>query len=165
MTHQLNLSTPSGHLLLTEEDGTITAIRWTSDIPSADTPSALLQQAAEQITGYFHGRIRQFSLPLRPSGTPFQQQVWKALQAIPYGQTRTYAQIAASIGRPHAVRAVGGACHRNPIAVVIPCHRVIGSNGTLTGYAGGTDTKRFLLQCEQAYTPIPLFSTPAGNKF
>ena len=88
-------------------------------------------------------------LPLAPAGTPFQQRVWRALEAIPYGETRTYAQIAAAVGNPRAVRAVGGANHRNPLPVVIPCHRVIGADGSLTGYAGGLERKTLLLGLER----------------
>ena len=91
------------------------------------------------------------TLPLKPGGTPFQQRVWKALQNIPYGQTRSYADVAAAIGSPQATRAVGGANNRNPIAIVIPCHRVVGANGKLTGYAGGLQLKQRLLDLERAH--------------
>ncbi|MBO0838982.1 MAG: methylated-DNA--[protein]-cysteine S-methyltransferase, partial [Actinobacteria bacterium] len=101
-----------------------------------------------QLDAYFAGELTEFSLPLAPAGTQFQRQVWAALQQIPYGQTWSYGQLAEKIGNPAAVRAVGLANGRNPIAVVIPCHRVIGADGSLTGYGGGLDRKRFLLDLE-----------------
>ena len=111
--------------------------------------AALLRRAARELEEYFAGERRDFTLPLAPAGTPFQQRVWRALEAIPYGETRTYAQIAAAVGNPRAVRAVGGANHRNPLPVVIPCHRVIGADGSLTGYAGGLERKTLLLGLER----------------
>lgn len=101
-----------------------------------------------ELQAYFHGAVKQFTVPLQPEGTPFQQEVWRALIAIPFGETRTYAQQAHMVGRPSAVRAVGAANGRNPIGIVIPCHRVIGARGVLTGYAGGLDKKEFLLKHE-----------------
>ena len=98
---------------------------------------------------YFDGKLRKFSLNLAPQGTPFQRQVWDALVQIPYGETRSYQDIARTIGNPKAVRAVGGSNARNPIAIIIPCHRVIGANGKLTGYAGGLQYKRTLLDLER----------------
>lgn len=152
MRNRLILSIPPGRLCLTEEDGALVSIQWTTEADeTTGAPSPLLREAAAQLTDYIRGKRRHFDLPLHPAGTPFQQQVWAALLRIPYGETRSYARIAADIGRPKAVRAVGGACHRNPIGIVIPCHRVVGSDGSLTGYAGGTDIKRFLLQTEQTY--------------
>jgi methylated-DNA-[protein]-cysteine S-methyltransferase len=104
--------------------------------------------AADQLAAYFAGRLTEFSLPLAPAGTPFQRRVWAGLQEIPYGDTWSYGQLAGKVGNPAAVRAVGLANGRNPIAVVIPCHRVIGADGSLTGYGGGLDRKRFLLDLE-----------------
>ena len=101
---------------------------------------------------YFAGKRQQFDLPLRPEGTPFRQQVWQALLSIPYGQTRSYRDIAASVGAPRAVRAVGGANHHNPISIIIPCHRVIGADGSLRGYGGGTAIKTALLALEREHT-------------
>lgn len=112
----------------------------------ADTP--LLVQAKAQLSEYFAGTRQEFTLPLSPKGTPFQQKVWAALQTIPYGQTRSYGEIARQIGSPKAARAVGMANHHNPIAILIPCHRVVGQNGALTGYAGGLERKKALLQLE-----------------
>ncbi|MGV8083222.1 MAG: methylated-DNA--[protein]-cysteine S-methyltransferase [Coriobacteriia bacterium] len=108
----------------------------------------LTKRAAEQLREYFVGTRREFDLPLAPEGTPFQQDCWRALQEIPYGETCSYGEIAHRIGRPKASRAVGMGNNRNPIAIVIPCHRVIGSNGSLTGYAGGLDVKQQLLVLE-----------------
>ncbi|MCA8974064.1 MAG: methylated-DNA--[protein]-cysteine S-methyltransferase [Planctomycetes bacterium] len=105
--------------------------------------------ARRQLAEYFAGRRREFELPLAPRGTPFQLEVWAALRTIPFGSTCSYADIAARIGRPNAVRAVGAANGRNPIAIIVPCHRVIGRDGSLTGYAGGLDRKRRLLQHER----------------
>ena len=102
----------------------------------------------EQLDGYFAGRRQRFDLPLAPSGTAFQRKVLAALQAIPYGETRSYKEVAAAIGKPRAVRAVGAANGRNPIPIIIPCHRVIGSDGSLTGFGGGLAAKRALLALE-----------------
>lgn len=111
-------------------------------------PDAIATEAAQQLEAYFAGDLRAFVLKLAPKGTPFQQDVWRALQTVPYGTTTTYAEIAERVGRPKAVRAVGAANGANPIAIVIPCHRIIGQDGTLTGYAGGLERKRALLDLE-----------------
>lgn len=114
-----------------------------------DPNHALLQQATRQLGEYFAGQRRQFDLALDLStGTPFQQAVWRALLDIPFGQTCSYGTVSAAIGKPSAVRAVGGAIGRNPISIVVPCHRVIGANGALTGYSGGMHRKVTLLQLE-----------------
>ena len=105
-------------------------------------------EAAGQLAEYFSGSRREFHLPLRPRGSGFQQRVWQALQQIPYGQTRSYGQIAEAIGAPKAARAVGLACNRNPLLILIPCHRVVGRDGRLVGYAGGLDRKERLLSLE-----------------
>jgi methylated-DNA-[protein]-cysteine S-methyltransferase len=112
----------------------------------------LLDQAEDQLRAYFAGKLRQFHIPLDMQGTDFQKQVWRQLQEIPYGETRSYRQIAAAIGRPNAVRAVGAANGSNPLAIVVPCHRVIGSSGKLTGYGGGLPLKKRLLELEGAWT-------------
>ena len=143
------MQSPIGLLTIEETDGAITALRFGGETVSPP-PTPLLQRAAQQLTEYFAARRRTFDLPLRPQGTVFQQAAWSALCAIPYGQTRTYAQQAAAIGNPKACRAVGMANHRNPLPLFIPCHRVIGAGGKLTGYAGGLAVKRFLLELEQA---------------
>ena len=110
---------------------------------------ALVAEARRQLDEYFEGRRRGFDLPLAPAGTPFQLRAWKALQDIPYGATRSYGEQARAMGQPRAVRAVGAANGRNPIAIVVPCHRVIGGDGGLTGYGGGLDIKRFLIELER----------------
>ena len=107
------------------------------------------QAAAEQLEAYFAGKRTTFSLPLRPAGTAFQLAVWQALTEIPYGETRSYGEIAAAVGNPKAARAVGMANNRNPISILIPCHRVIGSTGALVGYGGGLEKKLFLLELEK----------------
>lgn len=106
------------------------------------------QEAKRQLDGYFAGSLHEFDLPLEPQGTPFQLKVWQALLTIPYGRTCSYRDIAEQVGNVKAVRAVGGANGRNPLPIVVPCHRVIGSNGKLTGFGGGLDTKEFLLALE-----------------
>ena len=109
-----------------------------------------MQAAEAQLGEYFAGRRRRFELPLAPQGTPFQRQVWQALAGIPYGATVSYAQLARQIGNPAGLRAVGAANGRNPLPIVLPCHRVIGADGELTGFGGGLPVKQFLLQLEGA---------------
>ena len=121
--------------------------RWMPGASVVEEPGALVQ-LTEELTAYFEGELRAFTLPVDLHGTPFQVDVWRALQRISYGQVRSYAALAAEIGRPRAVRAVGAANGANPIPIVVPCHRVIGSNGTLTGYAGGLGLKGRLLRLE-----------------
>jgi len=106
------------------------------------------REAKSQLRAYFGGELREFSLPLDPQGTPFQHRVWRALRAIPFGQTQTYGELARGIGRPTAARAVGAANGRNPLPILVPCHRVIGQSGRLTGYAGGLKIKQALLELE-----------------
>jgi O-6-methylguanine DNA methyltransferase len=123
------------------------ARRWEPDAARVSTGPALDHLAAE-LTAYFEGRLKAFTVPLDMRGTPFQVSVWNALRSIGYGETRSYADIARAIGRPKAVRAVGAANGANPVPIIVPCHRVIGSNGKLTGYAGGLDLKLQLLERE-----------------
>lgn len=144
--------TPVGRLCIAEAEGCITGVTWgepPADAVWEETP--LLQSCKEELRSFFRGEKKTFDLPLYCKGTAFQQQVWAALREIPYGETRTYGEIAAAIGRPKAARAVGMANHRNPIAILIPCHRVIGAKGKLTGYAGGIEKKEWLLQLEQQH--------------
>jgi len=129
-------------------DEAITAISFT-DEPIGGDPTELSEAASKQINEYFMGLRTEFDLPLAPQGTDFQQKVWAALQQIPFGQTRTYKDIAVAIGDENASRAVGMANNKNPIAIVIPCHRVIGADGSLTGYAGGLEMKQTLLDLER----------------
>lgn len=145
---------PIGPLSLVEENGALVAVRWNFDLPRDATPLALpatplLRQAAAELREYFAGLRKSFTVPLAPKGTPFQQKVWAALQTIPYGETRSYKEIAAQIGNEKACRAVGMANNRNPLSIFIPCHRVVGKDGTLVGYAGGLDIKTYLLNLEK----------------
>ncbi len=113
-----------------------------------DSRHGVLLNLRRELDAYFGGRLRRFSVALEPQGTPFQKKVWAALARIPYGETRTYGEVAQAICRPSAARAVGAANGRNPIGIVLPCHRVIGASGALTGYAGGLEAKAFLLRLE-----------------
>ena len=140
------IETPIGPLTLEADENAVTAIRFSAG--GAQDASPLLDAAEAQLREYFAGARRTFDLPLAPHGTAFQRRVWMALRAIPSGETRTYGELAAAIDSPNASRAVGMANHRNPIPIIIPCHRVIGANGTLTGYAGGLEIKRRLLALE-----------------
>jgi methylated-DNA-[protein]-cysteine S-methyltransferase len=139
---------PIGPLGVAADDAGIRAVRFTG--PVADpTPNPLLVTAAEQLDEYFAGRRTGFDLPLAGSGgTPFERAVWDAIAAIPYGETATYGEIAAQAGQPDAARAVGVACNRNPLPIVVPCHRVVGAGGKLVGFGGGLPRKRFLLALE-----------------
>lgn len=155
MTYTLLLETPVGPLTVTATKTAVTEVRFGTQIPGdsilctgTDTP-VLLHQAAQELREYFSGTRRTFTLPLAPAGTEFQKKVWKALQTIPYGETRTYKQIAIQIGHNQSFRAVGMANNRNPIAIVVPCHRVVGSTGALVGYAGGLSAKTHLLNLEK----------------
>ena len=121
-----------------------------------------LQSARTQLDEYFAGERQHFELPLHPLGTPFQLDVWEALRRIPYGATISYGELARRIGKPQAMRAVGAANGRNPLPIVVPCHRVIGADGSLTGFGGGLPTKRYLLGLERALPVDDLFAMPAG---
>ena len=151
MKYRYEIETKLGIMTLIEKDGKITAICYgkeKQEIPWKKTP--LLALAQQQLLEYFAGNRQNFSLPLELEGTEFQKKVWQALQTISYGQTKTYGQIAKEIGKEKAARAVGNANHNNPIAIIIPCHRVIGANGKLTGYSAGVEKKDFLLKLEKA---------------
>jgi methylated-DNA-[protein]-cysteine S-methyltransferase len=143
---------PVGELLLTADGDALTGLymdvrRGRLD-PGPRRELPLFAEAEAQLGAYFAGELVDFDLPLAPRGSPFQLEVWEALRGIPYGETISYGELALRVGRPGAARAVGAANGRNPIGIVVPCHRVIGSNGTLTGYAGGIDRKRRLLELE-----------------
>ena len=152
------MQSPLGTLTLVGSDRGLAAILWQDADPSRvgpgaiaeDTRHPILRQAQQQLEEYFAGRRRTFSVKLDPSGTDFQNKVWKALRTILFGQTRSYGQIADQIGSRKAVRAVGAANGRNPIPIIVPCHRVIGADGTLTGFAGGLAIKAQLLALEGA---------------
>lgn len=145
------ITSPAGYLTLSAHGGVLTAADWGMCVETAAAASAqdrtVLDTAAKQLDEYFAGTRRTFDLPLAPSGTAFQLAVWDYLRTIPYGETRTYGDIARAIGKPGASRAVGMACHTNPISVIVPCHRVVGKAG-LTGYAGGLHIKKALLTLE-----------------
>jgi methylated-DNA-[protein]-cysteine S-methyltransferase len=149
---------PVGELLLTSERGMLSRLNMAlqrgkvapSPEPAWRRDDKALNQARQQLGAYFEGDLQTFDLPLHMAGTPFQKQVWQGLLAIPYGTTISYAELARRIGRPGASRAVGAANGRNPIGIIVPCHRVIGANGTLTGYGGGLDRKEWLISHESA---------------
>ncbi|MGE0830950.1 MAG: methylated-DNA--[protein]-cysteine S-methyltransferase [Hyphomonadaceae bacterium] len=124
------------------------------DLPKRSASDNVLDRARRQLDEFFAGRRKAFDLPLAPRGTPFQQSVWRALQTIPFGKTVSYGHIANQIKRPAAVRAVGAANGRNPICIIIPCHRVIGANGSLTGFGGGLERKEILLGHERGEAPL-----------
>jgi len=164
-------SSPIGPLFLAASDKGLVALEFDARLPGQqsvrpnprnlreeekkvafDESPDVLRPYQEQLEEYFSGRRREFTFPLDLRGTDFQLACWRVLSAIPYGETRTYADIARAIGKPHAFRAVGMANNRNPIAIVVPCHRVIASDGTLCGYGGGLDIKRHLLELEGALT-------------
>ena len=143
-------SSPIGVVRLTEADGFISSIELTDAADAVHTsPTPLLHEATHQILAFLEGKRKQLDFPIRMVGTPFQQRVWRALQQIPYGTTRTYGEIATAIGNPRASRAVGMACNKNPLLLIVPCHRVVGANGKLVGFAYGTDAKRWLLELEK----------------
>lgn len=145
------MPTPLRPLRIEEADDALIAIAFTDEMPRPpDTP--LLRETVRQLNAYFDGTLRVFALPIRLTGTVFRRRCWEALCAIPYGETISYGEQARRIGQPSAVRAVGGANHHNPIAIVVPCHRVIGADGTLTGYGGGLDAKAWLLQHERQHS-------------
>ncbi len=142
--------TTIGRLQIFADSEYITGISFfEKKIPNAiEKETFLIKKMRSELEEYFNGKRKSFEVPIKPSGTSFQQTVWKALLEIPYGKTCSYKQIAEIIGKPTACRAVGMANNRNPIPIIIPCHRVVGANGDLTGYAGGLDVKRKLLQIE-----------------
>jgi methylated-DNA-[protein]-cysteine S-methyltransferase len=157
MRYYSELPTPVGPITIVSDGEAITVVtmrpathviarggEWTED-------DARVAAAREQLAAYFAGELRQFSLLLAPGGTAFQKQVWAALRQIPYGETTSYGALAAALGHPGSARAVGAANRTNPIGIIVPCHRVIGADGTLTGYAGGIERKRFLLEHEAAF--------------
>lgn len=146
MTYTGTYQTPIGSLSISETEGKISEISFQSASQNHETP--LIKEAHRQISQYFAGQRQEFDLPLLIKGTPFQEKVWHELQKIPFGQTISYQELAIRAGNPKACRAVGGANNKNNIAIVIPCHRVIGKSGKLTGYAGGLKTKEFLLTLE-----------------
>lgn len=145
------MASPIGTYLIGASERGITYVNRfkEGDVIPEMNESPLLTEAKKQLEAYFSGAATAFDLPLDTAGTPFQESVWEALRAIPYGHTVSYKDIAVAINNPKAVRAVGGANNRNPISIITPCHRVIGINGKLVGYGGGMDAKEYLLQLER----------------
>jgi methylated-DNA-[protein]-cysteine S-methyltransferase len=150
------IESPVGKLKLIASDNGLAAILWEKDDPrrvrlgpiEPDPNNRFLKQAETQLKAYFKGELKKFTVPLDFKGTDFQKSVWAALLTIPFGETRSYSEIAKQIGRPEASRAVGAANGRNPISIIAPCHRVLGTNGKLTGFAGGLEAKDQLLRLE-----------------
>ncbi|MET1080965.1 MAG: methylated-DNA--[protein]-cysteine S-methyltransferase [Pseudomonas sp.] len=166
MTYYSLRPSPFGELLMLGNGRALTALYMPPHrhAPQLDTPASLdwrrddslFHEAGLQLDAYFAGQLQHFNLPLAATGTPFQQRVWRELLAIPFGETRSYGQLAQRLGMPGASRAVGLANGRNPLSIIVPCHRVIGADGSLTGYGGGLERKRWLLAHEQAHSPYRL---------
>lgn len=156
MTRHAVVDSDLGPLTVVEQEGALAGLYLPEqrhrppDERLGSRDDAVLPAVREQLALYFAGQLEDFDVPLTPRGTPFQARVWAALREVPYGTTCTYAELAAAVGRPSAVRAVGAANGRNPVSVVVPCHRVVGSSGALTGYAGGLERKAALLALERA---------------
>jgi methylated-DNA-[protein]-cysteine S-methyltransferase len=152
-TRAATLTSPIGELLLVSDGAALTAVRFDDARRGRPTPDGaddpVIAEAAAQLRAYFAGERTAFDLPLRAAGTPFEQTVWDELRQIPYGETTSYGELAARVGEPSAARAVGRANGRNPIPIIVPCHRVIGADGSLTGFGGGLETKRALLDLER----------------
>ncbi len=146
-----DFDSPIGVLRLTEENGALIGLDHAEKKEFAEE-SSLLAEAEKQISEYLAGTRKEFSLPIELRGTEFQKKVWGALREIPYGETRSYGWVAERIGKPKAVRAVGGANHRNPVMIVVPCHRCIGKDGSLIGFGGGLPMKEALLDLEQRHS-------------
>lgn len=154
------MESPVGDLQLVAQGDNLAAVLWGKDDMArvrmidmtAQDNHPVLRETEKQLKAYFRGELNQFDIPLVMNGTAFQKNVWQALTTIPYGETRSYGYIAQHIDNPKAVRAVGVTNSKNPISIIVPCHRVIGANGTLTGYAGGLDKKSYLLDLEKRFT-------------
>jgi methylated-DNA-[protein]-cysteine S-methyltransferase len=166
MKHHTVTDSPYGPLTLVADDGVLCGLYMTDQRhrPPEETfgtrDDTLFAQAEEQLQAYFAGELKEFTVELRLTGTPFQRGVWGQLRRIPYGETRTYGQLADALGTPTASRAVGLANGRNPIGIIVPCHRVIGANGGLTGYGGGLERKQRLLDFERGAALFP----PTGGQ-
>ena len=150
MIFTMTIETPLGPLGLAATNRGLRCVTWSgTPMQATEAPNhPVLRRASAELRGYFRGDRTRFGVPLDNVGTPFQREAWRSLSDIPYGETRTYKEQAAAIGRPNAARAVGAANGRNPLSIVVPCHRVIGANGSLTGFAGGLERKRWLLDHE-----------------
>jgi methylated-DNA-[protein]-cysteine S-methyltransferase len=149
--HALDVSSPMGVLQLVSDEKHLLELNWQCahrQLSTSNHTVAILNAAADELSQYFSGARRNFSVPLQPHGTGFQLSVWSELQKVGWGETCTYGEIAERLGRPKGFRAVGGAVGRNPIPIFIPCHRIVGANGALTGFSGGLDNKQILLGYE-----------------
>jgi methylated-DNA-[protein]-cysteine S-methyltransferase len=142
------ISSPLGNIYVSTQDDSISTLRFTAEEISREPLDGLLLEVKKQLDDYFSGKRKAFNLPVLLSGTPFQYQVWSAVNKIPFGETTSYLKLSQEIGNPAAIRAVGAAIGANPILVIIPCHRIIGTNRQLTGYAGGLVRKEKLLELE-----------------
>ena len=157
-------ASPVGDLLLASNGTALTLVSFpegkAARQPEADwlRRNGWFDRVKHQLIAYFAGELMDFDLPLAPAGTDFQRRVWTALRTIPYGETRSYRDIAIQIGQPGAVRAVGAANGQNPLPLIVPCHRVIGADGSLAGFSGGINNKKYLLRMEQAHAPFSLRS-------
>ncbi len=153
----MRVPSPVGTLVLVAKGNAITALRLAREqdefLPTKAPEGSVLREAAKELEEYFAGNRKLFSFAMEPAGTSFQQRVWQALLRIPYGETRSYGEIALEVGVPNGARAVGGACNKNPIWIAVPCHRVVGASGALTGYAYGTGMKKKLLMLEEENKP------------
>ena len=155
---QLQFSTPLGALVVTANAKGIESALFDDHSEATDhSNDLLLQECKAQFDAYFHGRLQQFDLPLATQGTAFQRAVWQQLSKIPFAELRSYSEIAQALNNPKAVRAVGAANGRNPLTIIVPCHRVIGANGNLTGYAGGLQRKQWLLNHENNTSQLSMF--------
>jgi methylated-DNA-[protein]-cysteine S-methyltransferase len=170
-TTHVTIGSPVGPLTLVASGGRLTGLYmdaqrhlpdWAAFGPAGDPASAPFAAAAGQLSRYFAGQLTRFDLPLELAGTAFQRQVWTALRDIPYGRTTTYGELAAGLGKAAASRAVGLANGKNPIAIIIPCHRVIGADGSMTGYGGGLPRKRLLLDLETRVTSAGQLALPGA---
>lgn len=150
MISHYTYETGLGSVTIIEEDGALLAISMQRSLEGVEKETSLTKEAYAQLSEYLNGKRKTFDLPFKMRGTQFQLQVWNALLDIPYGETRSYKQIAEAIGNPKAVRAVGMANNRNPLLIIVPCHRVIGKNGSLVGYGEGLEMKEFLLRLEKS---------------
>ena len=147
------ITTPIGNLKIASDGEFITTVLFTEE-DELGSDNSLINSCIEQVKNYFKGELKEFNLPLYPHGTPFQQQVWDKLSKVPFGVTKSYGDLAVELGDMKKVRAVGTANGANPIAIIIPCHRIIAGNGDLTGYAGGLWRKKWLLEHESSQTSL-----------
>lgn len=155
--NQIDVICPIGRIAITVEEEALTEVLFLGgpmqddDVFAAPKEKGLMGEVLKQLKAYFAGRLRNFDLPLAPQGTPFQRKVWKQLEKIPYGEIKSYLDIAKAVGKPSGPRAVGAANGRNPIPIIVPCHRVIGASGKLVGFGGGLPTKKWLLLHENPH--------------